>query len=144
MPRTRDEIQKIKQDFFAIKGFPNILGAIDCTQIPIKPPRQEHLYLNRKRVHFLNVHVVSDAHMEIMSFSTKFPGNLHDSYIWTDRNSGYPMETFLMTPLAERTEGRYNSSHACTRAVIEQCFRALKREFLLIIYLRLTIHQRKP
>ncbi|XP_042882922.1 putative nuclease HARBI1 [Penaeus japonicus] len=150
MPRTRDEIQKTKQDFFAIKGFPNVLGAIDCTHIPIKPPRQEHIYLNRKRVHSLNVQVVSDAHMKILSFSAKFPGSVHDSYIWNDSNlrrhfleqqfghsyllgdSGYPLETCLMTPLAEPTtpaERRYNSSHACTRAVIEKCFGVLKSRF---------------
>nr|XP_027234098.1 putative nuclease HARBI1 [Penaeus vannamei] len=119
MPRRREEIQKIKQDFFAVCGFPNVLRAIDCTHIPIKAPRQEHLYLNRKRVHSLNVQVVSDANSRILSFSAKFPG----------RDSGYPLETCLMTPLAEtRTaaEVRYNSSHARTRAVIEQTFGVLK------------------
>nr|XP_027220381.1 putative nuclease HARBI1 [Penaeus vannamei] len=150
MPRRREEIQKIKQDFFAVCGFPNVLGAIDCTHIPIKAPRQEHLYLNRKRVHSLNVQVVSDASSRILSFSAKFPGSVHDSYIWNDSilrrhfqeqqfghsyllgDSGYPLETCLMTPLAEtRTaaEVRYNSSHARTRAVIEQTFGVLKSRF---------------
>ncbi|ROT83096.1 putative nuclease HARBI1, partial [Penaeus vannamei] len=47
-------------------------------------------------------------------------------------DSGYPLETCLMTPLAEtRTaaEVRYNSSHARTRAVIEQTFGVLKSRF---------------
>ncbi|XP_042877786.1 putative nuclease HARBI1 [Penaeus japonicus] len=132
MPHTRHEIQKIKQDFFAIKGFPSVLGATDCTHIPIKPPRQEHLYLNRKRVHSLNVQVVSDALMKIMSFSAKFSGVFMiltsgmivlcvDTSL-NNRDSGYPLETCLMTP-AERC---YNSNYACTRAVIEQCFGVLK------------------
>ncbi|XP_069978519.1 putative nuclease HARBI1 [Penaeus vannamei] len=129
---------------------PKRAGAIDCTHIPIKAPRQEHLYLNRKRAHSLNVQVVSDANSRILSFSAKFPGSVHDSYIWNDSilrrhfqeqqfghsyllgDSGYPLETCLMTSLAEtRTaaEVRYNSSHAHTRAVKEQTFEVLKSRF---------------
>ncbi|XP_042891871.1 putative nuclease HARBI1 [Penaeus japonicus] len=113
--RTRDETQKIKQDFFAIKGFPNALAAIDCTHIPIKLSKQEHLHLNRKRVHSLNV-------QEVFMILTSGMIALSVDTSSNNRDSGCPLETCLMTPLAEATtsaERRYNSSHACTRAVIE-------------------------
>lgn len=40
--------------------FPGVLGAIDCTHIPIiAPVQEEHNYLNRKGFHSKNVQIVS-------------------------------------------------------------------------------------
>lgn len=42
-----------------LKGFPRVIGAIDCTHIPISTPIKEieANYLNRKSTHSLNVQV---------------------------------------------------------------------------------------
>ena len=47
---------EIKRGFHAIAGFPNIIGAIDCTHIAIKAPSTNELnYVNRKGFHPVNV-----------------------------------------------------------------------------------------
>ena len=40
-----------KQKFYTVAGFPNVIGAIDCTHIGITnlPKETEHIYVNRKR-----------------------------------------------------------------------------------------------
>uniref|UniRef100_A0A8D0CQB1 Putative nuclease HARBI1 n=1 Tax=Sander lucioperca TaxID=283035 RepID=A0A8D0CQB1_SANLU len=83
-PTTNDEITRIKQDFFNIGNFPNVIGTIDCIHIPTVPPSlQEHIYRNRKHTYSMNVQVVCDANMVITNVVAKFP--VHDSFIF--RNS---------------------------------------------------------
>ena len=49
-PLTRQTITDNKQAFSAIAGFPNVIGAIDCTHIPVKSPaNNEEAYVNRKK-----------------------------------------------------------------------------------------------
>lgn len=57
------EIAEIKQGFFRIAHFPNVIGAIDCTHVRIKCPKSKvghemagH-YINRKGYYSLNVQV---------------------------------------------------------------------------------------
>ena len=85
-PTTNAEITRIKQDFFDICNFPNVIGTIDCTHIPTVPPSlHEHVYRNRKHTYSMNVQVVCDADMLITNVVAKFPGSVHDSFIF--RNS---------------------------------------------------------
>lgn len=47
-------------------------------------------------------------------------------------DSGYPLEPWLLTPLAQatdRSELAYNNAHCKTRSVIERCFGLLKSRF---------------
>ena len=82
-PTTDAKIRRIKEDFFHIANFPNIIGAIDCTHIPILPPSiNEHVYRNRKHAYSMNVQVICDANMSITNVVAKFPGSVHDSFIF--------------------------------------------------------------
>ena len=40
-----------KHRFYEMAGFPNVIGAIDCTHVGITnlPAATEHVYVNRKR-----------------------------------------------------------------------------------------------
>ena len=117
MPVTNVEVQRVKRGFYDIAGFPNILGAIDGTLIPILAPPglDEHLYVCRKGYHALNVQLVTYADLRIMNVVCRYPGATHDSFIWcncslhqfTNNNmpnswligdSGYPLTPHLLTP----------------------------------------------
>ena len=70
-------------------------------------------------------------HQTIMKFMDhKEKKNNNNSIIAGD--SGYPLETFLMTPVSRPItagEHEYNNSHTKTRVVVEQTFGTLKSRF---------------
>ena len=72
----------IKAQFEARAGFPNVIGAIDCTHIAIKAPsHDEFIYVNRKHFHLINVQIICDAQMQLTNIVPRWPGSTHDSYI---------------------------------------------------------------
>ena len=74
--------RRTSQAFYALHGFPNVIGVIDGTHIAIKAPtRNEHLYGNRKTFHSLNVQLVCDANCIILDIVAKWPGSCHDAFI---------------------------------------------------------------
>ncbi|XP_033759136.1 putative nuclease HARBI1 [Pecten maximus] len=150
-PLTNREQAKIKQDFFAIRAFPNVLGAVDGSLIPIHTPsEEEHLYVCRKGFHALNIQGICDSNYRFLNIVAKWPGSTHDSHIWNNcgvcatfesgqisngymlGDSGYGLRPWLMTPkLAPATPGdrRYNVAHRATRCVIERTFGIWKMRF---------------
>lgn len=50
MPETQDELEIVKQQFYAISRFPRCIGAIDCTHIRIQSPggNNAEIFRNRK------------------------------------------------------------------------------------------------
>ena len=82
-PTEQAEVRANKQAFHAVAGFPNVIGAIDCTHVAIKAPSQnEEAYVNRKGVHTINVQAVCDPNMRLLNVVAKWPGSSHDSYVW--------------------------------------------------------------
>jgi len=86
-------------------GFPNVIGAIDCTHVPIKDPPgpNEGDFVNRKRVHSVNVQV---------SYQKKYAVDWLKSLRWcvTQEFS----ESHLCT-LFERGKGTYKcQAHSIT------------------------------
>ena len=82
-PHTQNDIVRSKQEFYEIAQFPNIIGAIDGTLINIvRPRRDEHLFVNRKGKHSLNVLAVCDAHAKFTYVVAKYPGSVNDAFIW--------------------------------------------------------------
>lgn len=59
MPITIGEQERISAKFRAIKNFPGVIGAIDCTHIKIKKTGGDmaQYYINRKGYYSLNVQV---------------------------------------------------------------------------------------
>ncbi|XP_018372982.1 PREDICTED: putative nuclease HARBI1 [Trachymyrmex cornetzi] len=103
--------------------FPGAIGAIDCTFINILGPvEHEEAYVNHHGNHTLNVQAIVDPDFLILSINARFPDARNDSYIWNNSpirrameycynrgerqtwligDAGYPLEPWLMTPLAD-------------------------------------------
>ncbi|KAM9476030.1 putative nuclease HARBI1 [Clarias gariepinus] len=120
-------IRTIKHAFYGIAGFPNVIGALDCTHVRIKCPSGPHEadFVNRKSVHSINVQMISDADCIITNVEAKWPGSVHDSRIFRASSlyqqlargefsgvllgdKGYPCLPYLLTPYQEpQTEAQH-------------------------------------
>ncbi|XP_056596696.1 putative nuclease HARBI1 [Triplophysa dalaica] len=63
----------IKEEFYRIAGFPNVIGAVDCTHIRIKAPSGAHEadFVNRKSFHSINVQTIKRKSTDISSYFKK-------------------------------------------------------------------------
>ncbi len=92
-PYTAEEQQHIMDDFVRQTGFPNVLGAIDCTHVAIRAPRaNEYVYVNRKNVHSINVQLMCNGRMAILNAVARWPGSTHDSFIVRNCSVGNRLE----------------------------------------------------
>lgn len=65
----------IKRGFYEIAGFPNVIGAIYCTHVHLKPPSMnDYIFINRKNYHYINVQVICDARLSLLIVVTWWPG----------------------------------------------------------------------
>nr|XP_039269133.1 putative nuclease HARBI1 [Styela clava] len=141
-------------NFYNISKFPNVIGAIDGTHVPIiAPAANEHLYICRKNFHSLNVQAICDENMIFTDIVVKWPGSSHDSFILQQSNiydkfesgqfgnslllgdSGYPLKKWLMTPISNpngTAAERYNIAHKKTRVIIEKAFGVLKQRWRIL------------
>ena len=126
-----------KNKFHLLGGFPNVIGCIDCTHIPIKSPGGDNgeVFRNRKGWMSLNVQVVGGPNYEIQDIVIRWPGSAHDSRIFDNSSlkikmeegllkgyllgdAGYMQTPYLFTPLRNPlTPGklRYNKAHKTTK-----------------------------
>ena len=154
MPTNRQELLNISAQFGQISNLPNVLGAVDGTHIAIKAPvDEEHVYVNRKNFHSINVQGVCDANLKLLNVVCKWPGSTHDSFIWSSSvlnqifedgeitggwllgDSAYPLRPWLLTPIlnpTNRKEENYNTAHARARNAIEKCFGVWRMRFRCI------------
>ncbi|XP_045104757.1 endoribonuclease LACTB2-like isoform X1 [Portunus trituberculatus] len=79
IPRGLEEARVTKRKLYGIANFPNVIGIIDGTHIPIAaPPVDEELYINRKNFHSLNIKVVCNADYIFQDYCCRFPGSTYD------------------------------------------------------------------
>ena len=150
-PETQALITSTKQGFHAIGGFPNVIGAVDGTFVPIIAPSvDEHLYVTRKGFHAINVQGICDSNNMFLNLVVRWPGSTHDAFVWSNSeladilengnyincwllgDSAYPLKPYLLTPLqtpSTLAERRYNVAHKKTRCVIERTYGIWKMRF---------------
>ncbi|KAJ8277394.1 hypothetical protein GJAV_G00074680 [Gymnothorax javanicus] len=149
-----------EQGFYDIAGFPRVLGAIDCTHIPISTHLGENEadFVNRKSFHNLNVQMTCDHQMMVTSLVAKWPGSVHDSRICRESllrqklkqgqfsgvllgDRGYACLPYLMIPYPDPGAGpqmRFNVAHAKTRVRTEMTFGVIKARFASLHGLRVA------
>lgn len=92
-PYSAQEQQEVMEDFLRKTGFPNVIGAIDCTHVAIRAPHvNEYMYVNRKNFHSINVQLICDARMAILNAVARWPGSTHDSFIVRNCSVGNRLE----------------------------------------------------
>ena len=68
-PQTQLKINTTKQNFYNICRFPNIIGAIDCSHVPmLKPTANQFIYINRKGSASINCQGVATANLKFTNF----------------------------------------------------------------------------
>lgn len=78
----------VQRGFMDIGGIPGIVGAIDCTHIPIQSPggMNAELYRNRKGFYSINVQAICDHQCNFTNIVARWPGSTHDSRIFDNSN----------------------------------------------------------
>ncbi|XP_030745989.1 putative nuclease HARBI1 isoform X2 [Sitophilus oryzae] len=159
-PNSMEELRDVRQRFFNLYRLPGIIGCIDCTHIAIVAPViNEHIYMNRKGFHSLNVQMICDEKLRITNVNARFCGSTHDSFIWQNSNierflselpqnemgnfylfgdSGYPIRPWLITPFLpepepDTPEARFNRRFRAIRVTVERCFGLLKNRFRCLL-----------
>ncbi|XP_039299968.1 putative nuclease HARBI1 [Nilaparvata lugens] len=150
--------------FYDVAGFPQVIGCIDGTLIPIDaPPEDEPAFVDRKGNHSINCMVVCGPNLEFYYVSAKWPGSVHDARVLRNStlfqrfeggwrpiqksvilgDSGYPLLEWLMTPLLgnvedNRAAAAYNRAHKKTRRLVENSLGILKEKFPCLNHLRVS------
>ena len=59
------QLPRVKEDFYNVCGFPSVVGAIDCTHIPIISPGGDsgEVFRNRKGYFSINVQAICNANI---------------------------------------------------------------------------------
>ena len=71
-PTDAANLMKIKADFHKIANFPNVVGAVDGTLIPIlgMSSDDEHVFVSRKGFHAINMQGIVTADLKQFIFIT--------------------------------------------------------------------------
>ena len=142
--------------FYSASRMPGVIGAIDCTHVPIQSPGGDdaEIYRNRKGYFSINVQLVCDHSGYISDAVARWPGSVHDSTIFDHcrlradletghqhgylvGDGGYACHRYLLTPLANPTteaEKAYNAAQISARNCIERTNGRLKRRFPALKY----------
>lgn len=146
------EMNHVMRNFYDIAEFPGVLGSIDCTHIPILSPggQNAEVFRNRKTYFSINVQTISDTDLLIRNIVARWPGSVHDSYIFDNSeirmlfenkricgghllgDNGYRLSDYLLTPFlhcSHPSQDKYNDAHIKTRNTVERQYGVWKRRF---------------
>lgn len=167
-PTTNQERRDTMNGFFQASRFPGVLGAIDCTHVPIQSPGGDdaEIYRNRKGFFSINVQLVCDKQNYISDVVARWPGSVHDSTIFDHSrlraeleniqqqdgyligDGGYACRKYMLTPLINpvtNAEKAYNTAQISARNCIERTNGILKRRFPALKYgMRLRVDHVLP
>ncbi|XP_041349288.1 putative nuclease HARBI1 [Gigantopelta aegis] len=80
---NNEEMNDLKERSFNIAGFPNYVGAIDCSHIRIIGEGENgQRFINRKGWSSINVQAVNDSNRRFVNIVADWHGSVHDSRIF--------------------------------------------------------------
>lgn len=159
-----NELAAIANNFdnMGTRHFPNVVGAIDGSHIPIEPHVENpQAYFNRKKFHSVILQGVCKDDTQFTKINVGWPGRVHDakvlrhSEIWERGDAkcqvgrfhllgdgAYPLRRWLFAPYRDngnltRAQVNYNKSLSSKRQVIERAFGLLKGRFRRLKYVNL-------
>ena len=81
------ELEDYAKQFEEELGFPQVLGAVDGTHVPIQQPNENsHSFFSYKMKNILNVQAVCDFSRRFIDIEVRWPGGTHNAKIFA--NSG--------------------------------------------------------
>lgn len=96
------DLQKIINGFQRKWNFPQCLGAIDGTHIPIKAPLEHHTdYFNRKCFHSIILQAVCDSQCCFTDVFAGWPGRAHDARVFGRSKIGEKVKEGRLVPATE-------------------------------------------
>lgn len=166
-PGTPEERRQVMKQFYMVSGMPGVIGAIDCTHVPMQCPGGDdgEIYRNRKGYFSINVQLLCDQTGYVSDVVARWPGSVHDSTIFDNSyvrtlmetavhdgyiigDGGYACRKYLLTPVtnpASDAAKRYNAAHVCARNSIERANGTLKRRFPALKYgMRVAVKHTLP
>ena len=136
---------------FIFVEFPNVVGVIDCTHIPIRAPKEnKEQFIDKDGDISLNIQAVVNHRGAFTNLVYRWPGSVHDTRILKESDlqqvpdlhlmgkyyllgdQGYKCQTNLLTPYpTEESDEKeyYNLMLSKTRVKVECVFGQVKRKF---------------
>lgn len=163
-PKNEDVI-RIANAIESSSGFPNVIGFIDGTHVPIKAPSADRdSFINRKGYASINVLAVCDNVMRFIYVYADRAGSVHDARVLRVSSLGhelengtifggskyhllgdsaYPLLPNLMVPFRDNghltpAQVRFNAVHSSARCTVERAFGRLKGKFRRLCRLETT------
>lgn len=151
-----DSLNKIKEEFGAISGIPNIVGSMYTTHIPIIAPKisvaayfnKRHTERNQKTSYSITVQGVVDPRGVFTDVCIGWPGSMPDDKVleksalyqrasggllkgvWIVGNSGYPLMDWVLVPYMQQnltwTQHAFNEKIGEVQQVSRDAFARLK------------------
>ena len=79
-PKTEAKTSQAIQKFQDISHFPQVVGALDGSHIPIKAPKVDpNEYINRKSFNGIVLRGIADTNGKFLHMSTGYAGSIHDA-----------------------------------------------------------------
>ena len=84
-PETKEEVSTEISAFLQRFGFPQVIGCIDGTHIPIKQPVENaHDYFSYKQTYSINCQAICNAFGQFTNVEVKWPGSLYDARVFSN------------------------------------------------------------
>ena len=159
-PSTELEFHELSKRLFDMFQFPNVIGAVDDTHIPIVKPLSHNdpsSYFDYKKNYSIHLQAVCDADTKILFYHIGAPGKNNDGGVMElsglknmllcgripDKyhmvgDPAFPLHTNLLTRFPgielEDYQSRYNWRQSRCRMVVESLFGRLKGRFRVLLY----------